>query len=125
MAKYSDSLMEAVRQNLGVDEDDTSRDVDIEAMDKREVLDRALTWEGIIGYTDKLINWFKSVYGELPARVYLDVRDKDKDVNIVLCYLPNSPQKYVTWTQNKQDGSTFWGHYFSDPEAASKDFKTR
>jgi hypothetical protein len=45
---------------------------------------------------------------------------------IVLCFMPDNTQKWVSWVQNVSSGIDFyWGHYFSDLEAAVKDFKTR
>ena len=54
--QYSDFIMRAVRQNLGLDEDDTSRDEEIMEMAGAEIVDRYLTWNGIIGYTSYIIN---------------------------------------------------------------------
>ena len=57
MAKqYSDFIMRAVRQSLGLDEDDTSRDEEIMEMAGAEIVDRYLTWNEIIGYTSYIIN---------------------------------------------------------------------
>ena len=54
--QYSDFIMRAVRQNIGLDEDDTSRDEEIMEMDGEEIVDRYLTWNGIIGYTYNIID---------------------------------------------------------------------
>ena len=54
--KYSDFIMRAVRQNIGLEEDDTSRDAEIYEMDGEEIVDRYLTWNGIIGYTSYIID---------------------------------------------------------------------
>jgi len=54
--QYSDFIMRAVRQSLGLDEDDTSRDEEIMEMAGAEIVDRYLTWNGIIGYTSYIIN---------------------------------------------------------------------
>lgn len=53
---YSNNIMENVRQNLGLEEDDTSRDNEIMAMSPREVFDRFCTWEGLLGYGNILWN---------------------------------------------------------------------
>ena len=68
MAKqYSNYLMRSVRQNMGLDEDDTSRDDAIMEMDSYELLDRFLEWEGIIGYTQKIVNILKEIFPNLPV----------------------------------------------------------
>lgn len=54
--KYSDFIMRAVRQNMGLEEDDTSGDAEIYEMDGEEIVDRYLTWNGIIGYTSYIID---------------------------------------------------------------------
>ena len=54
--QYSDFIMRAVRQNIGLEEDDTSRDAEIMEMSGEEIVDRYLTWNGIIGYTSDIID---------------------------------------------------------------------
>lgn len=54
--QYSDFIMRAVRQNIGLEEDDTSRDAEIMEMNGEEIVDRYLTWNGIIGYTPYIID---------------------------------------------------------------------
>lgn len=56
MAKYSGYIMKNVRQLIGLDENDTSRDAEIESMSGRDILDKFLAWEGIYGYTDEILN---------------------------------------------------------------------
>ena len=53
--RYSNFIMRAVRQNMGLDEDDTSMDDEIMEMDGEEVVSRYLEWEGILGYTSRII----------------------------------------------------------------------
>lgn len=68
MAKqYSNYLMRSVRQSMGLDENDTSRDDAIMEMDSYELLDRFLEWEGIIGYTQKIVNILKEIFPNLPV----------------------------------------------------------
>jgi len=54
--QYSDFIMRAVRQNIGLEEDDASRDAEIMEMSGEEIVDRYLTWNGIIGYTYNIID---------------------------------------------------------------------
>ena len=64
---YSNYLMRSIRQSMGLDEDDTSRDDAIMEMDSYELLDRFLEWEGIIGYTQKIVNILKEIFPNLPV----------------------------------------------------------
>lgn len=61
--KYSNYIYNNVRQNLGLEWNDTSRDSEIDAMSPDEVLDRFWQWEGIIGYTHTIISSVFDVYG--------------------------------------------------------------
>ena len=54
--QYSDFIMRAVRQNMGLEEDDTLMDAEIMEMSGEEIVDRYLTWNGIIGYTSDIID---------------------------------------------------------------------
>jgi len=47
---YSDRIMKNVRQNLGLEEDDTSRDDYIMSLSPEDVFDRYCNWEGLINY---------------------------------------------------------------------------
>ena len=62
MAKYSEIVMQNVRENMGLEMNDTSHDKFIETLGRHEVLDRFLTWEGIIGYTDKIEDAISDIY---------------------------------------------------------------
>lgn len=62
MAKYSERVMKNVRENMGLEPNDTSQDKFIEALGRHEVLDRFLTWEGIIGYTNKIEDAISDIY---------------------------------------------------------------
>lgn len=60
--KYPPYIMRNVRENLGLESDDTSKDREINEMDKRRVLDAYLTWEGIIGYTYEIISIIEDIF---------------------------------------------------------------
>ena len=68
MRRYNNDIMEAVRQRMGLDEDDTSRDDDIMKMDKRDVFMEYCQWNGLLGswYSEllKTIRNIDSVYQE-------------------------------------------------------------
>lgn len=52
--KYSDSIMRNVRETFGLEPDDTSLDKEINEMDKMDVFEKWLQWEGILGYEYKI-----------------------------------------------------------------------
>ena len=61
--KYSEEIMEAVRGNLGLDDpDDTSLDEQINEMDKTEVFERFLNWNGIYGYGDTILSVIEDIF---------------------------------------------------------------
>jgi hypothetical protein len=62
-AKYPDYIMRQVRLNLGLDYTDTSEDAIIAGMGQKEILDRCLKWNGLVGYTESLIEVVSDVYG--------------------------------------------------------------
>jgi len=62
--KYPDYIMRNVRENLGLTPDDTSEDAFIMEMDKEEVVERYFTWEGIIGYGNKIISVVNDIFTE-------------------------------------------------------------
>ena len=62
MGKYSERVMRNVRENMGLEPDDTSKDKYIESLGRHEVLDRFLTLEGIIGYTNKIEDAIIDIY---------------------------------------------------------------
>lgn len=61
--KYFYYIMTAVRQNMGLDEHDTSRDDEIEKMSKEEILDRVCEWDGLTGYGKFIKSWIEDIWG--------------------------------------------------------------
>lgn len=59
---YPEWLLKDIRKNLGLEADDTSQDDEINAMSKQEVFERYLTWQGIIGYSDRIISVIETIY---------------------------------------------------------------
>jgi len=59
---YPEWILKNIRQNLGLEPDDTSQDDEINAMSKQEVFERYLTWQGIIGYSDRIISVIETIY---------------------------------------------------------------
>lgn len=61
-AIYPNSIMRRLRERMGLDPDDNSRDEEIELMSKREVFENILEWEGFIGYTSSIIQWINDIF---------------------------------------------------------------
>ena len=61
--KYPNYIYNNVRQNMGLEWNDTSKDNEIDKMSRKEVLERFWTWEGIIGYANTIKNSVFDVYG--------------------------------------------------------------
>ena len=56
-------IMEILRQRRYLDEYDESEDEEILAMSGREFLDELLGWEGLLGYTDYIIEIIEMAFG--------------------------------------------------------------
>lgn len=63
MEKYPEYIMRNIRQNLGLEANDTSRDDYIMKMSKERVFKAYLEWEGIIGYTNEILSTISEIYG--------------------------------------------------------------
>lgn len=60
---YPDNIMRNVRQNLGLDELDISRDNEIMSMAKQDVFNRYCEWNGLLGgYGYSLLNVIEDIY---------------------------------------------------------------
>ena len=60
--KYSEYILSCVRQSLGYEADDKQADEEIESMEKSEIFERYLQWQGIIGYGDTLLRVIENIY---------------------------------------------------------------
>lgn len=56
-------IMEIMRQRRYLDEYDESEDEEILKMSGKEFLDELLGWEGLLGYTDYIIEIIEMAYG--------------------------------------------------------------
>jgi hypothetical protein len=62
VTKLSREVIESVRQQLGCEEpDDDSRDQEIAMLEPWDVLDRYLSWNGIIGYGNEIWDAVESI----------------------------------------------------------------
>lgn len=59
---YPDNIMEILRQRMGLDEDDTSRDDELQTLTPLEALDECLSWEGIDGYTSWILGIIRDTF---------------------------------------------------------------
>lgn len=62
LPKYSESIMRNVRQALGVDPYDNSLDKEIDEMDKMDVFEKWLQWEGLFEYGHKIKNVVDDIF---------------------------------------------------------------
>lgn len=60
--KYPEYIMKKIRQRLGLDEEDKSRDTEINAMSSFEAFEEVLEWEGFIGYARQIKGWIEDIY---------------------------------------------------------------
>ena len=61
--EYPTYIMEKVRQHLGLESYNTSRDAEINNMSHDSVFQHCLEWEGIIGYDIQIHGWILNIYG--------------------------------------------------------------
>ena len=61
--KYSECIMEYVRQNLGLDKYDTSKDEDINKMSKNDIFEKVCNWNNLYWYSEYIKSWIKDIYG--------------------------------------------------------------
>lgn len=60
--KYPERIMRDVRKNLRLDEMDTSRDLEIYQMDRKDILNAVCTWNGLVGYGYTIAGWIEDIY---------------------------------------------------------------
>ena len=63
MEKYNEDIMEAVRQHIGLNEDDESADEEIMNMDKSDVFAAYCKWHGLMGsWYNTLLEVIENIY---------------------------------------------------------------
>ena len=60
--KYPESIMENVRQRLGLEKYDTSRDEQINEMSKNVIFSHVCNWNNLSGYASTIKTWIKDIY---------------------------------------------------------------
>lgn len=62
--KYPDDIIEVIRQRLGLDSDDSSRDEYILSLSRNTIFHHVVNWNGLMGnYADIIKYWVLDVYG--------------------------------------------------------------
>ncbi len=76
--KFRTSVYEAIRQYNNLDENDSSMDTLIDAWPIDQVLSDYLSWEGIYGYTESILDIIKAFHGlEEPNELEKILMDRD------------------------------------------------
>ena len=60
--KYSEDVMECVRQRWGLEKYDDSKDEEINQLSPDEVLEHVCNWNGLLGYAYTIKSWIKDIY---------------------------------------------------------------
>lgn len=60
---YAKDIVNDVRQNIGAEYDDDSKDEDILKMSKDEILERVLEWNGLVGFKGSVKYWVSTIFG--------------------------------------------------------------
>ena len=61
--KYPEYIMAILRQRLGLEPDDTSRDNELATYSQNEVFDEVCNYEGLIFYGHRIRRWISDIYG--------------------------------------------------------------
>ena len=62
IGKYPLNIVKCVRQHLYLDEDDASRDDEIDHMSPDEVFEIVCNWNGLIHYSERIKSWINDIY---------------------------------------------------------------
>ena len=68
-------IMENLRERRNLEYDDATEDADILSMSGAEFLDELLNWEGVIGYTNIIMEYIEMAFG-------IDLNDVDAPIRI-------------------------------------------
>lgn len=60
---YNKDVMEACRQRMGLNKDDKSHDTDIWNMSHKRVFIEYCEWNGLTGWSNKLLDVIQDIYG--------------------------------------------------------------
>ena len=74
---YPEHIMETLRQRIGLEEDDTSRDEELQMLTPQEALNECLEWEGIDGYTSWILNVIRDTFKVKLKNDFQDMSKQD------------------------------------------------
>ena len=74
---YPEHIMETLRQRIGLEEDDTSRDEELQMLTPQEALNECLEWEGIDGYTSWILNVIRDTFKVKLVKDFQDMSKQD------------------------------------------------
>lgn len=63
ITKYPEHIMKDLRERLGLEPDDTSKDAVINTYSPNEAFAEILNWNGLLGYDETIKNWLRDIYG--------------------------------------------------------------
>lgn len=105
--RYPEYIMKKLRQQLGLESDDTSRDTEINIYSGNEAFEGILEWEGICGYTELLKMWIKDIY-DVDLNEYTFAK-ADKEPKVFTCadcpyHWKEEYEEYPSCHYNGDDG---------------------
>ena len=59
---YPEYILQRLKDRRDMDYEDKTRDDEFQNLSPREVLEELLEWEGICGYTARILTWIEDVY---------------------------------------------------------------
>ena len=60
---YPEYIMRMLRQRLGLEPNDTSRDEELSLMTPSDAFEEVLEWNGLIGFSSTIKAWIEDTYG--------------------------------------------------------------
>lgn len=60
--RYTEDIMECVRQRLGLEKFDDTRDEEINQLSPDKVFNHVCNWNGFLGYATTIKSWIKDIY---------------------------------------------------------------
>lgn len=60
--RYSEEIMEYIRQRWGLEQFDDSRDEEINQLSPDEIFSHVCNWNGLIGYDSIIKSWVEDIY---------------------------------------------------------------
>lgn len=72
---YPEHIMKTLRKSIDLEEDDTSRDEELQMLTPQEALSECLEWEGIHGYTSWILNVIRDTF---KVKLINDFQDMSK-----------------------------------------------